>query len=87
TTIWISTFTLSGMNVLAYRHRLPVSLLIPMICGRIFLAKTILQNTKLKSLPLSNAFFTPPSTVCPGSSGQAQILCPTLLGLATFSST
>ena len=75
------------MNLLAYRHLLLVSLLTPMICGRIFLAKTILQNTKLKGLPLSNAFSTLISTVCPGSSGQVQILWPTLLGLATFSST
>ncbi|OQE48557.1 hypothetical protein PENNAL_c0557G03887 [Penicillium nalgiovense] len=39
------------MNLLAYRPRLPVSLLIPMVCGRILLAQTTLQNTKLKSLP------------------------------------
>jgi hypothetical protein len=44
-------FTLSGMNPLAYQHRRPVSLLIPMIFGRIFVPKTTLQNTKLKSLP------------------------------------
>ncbi|OQE27210.1 hypothetical protein PENNAL_c0982G09551 [Penicillium nalgiovense] len=30
------------MNLLAYRHRLPVSLLIPMVCGRVLLAKTTL---------------------------------------------
>ncbi|KAB8067026.1 hypothetical protein BDV29DRAFT_186919 [Aspergillus leporis] len=63
---------LSGMNLLTYRHPLPVSLLIPMIFGRIFLAKTTLQKTKLKGLPLSNAFSTPISTVCPDSSGQVQ---------------
>ncbi|OQE48554.1 hypothetical protein PENNAL_c0559G02243 [Penicillium nalgiovense] len=62
------------MNPLAYRHRLPVSLLISMICGRVLLATTTLQNTKLKGLPLSNAFSTLISTVCPGSSGQVQIL-------------
>jgi hypothetical protein len=36
---------------------------------------------------LSNAISILISTVCPGSSGQVQTLCPTLLGLATFPST
>jgi hypothetical protein len=55
--IWISTFTLSGMSPLAYQHRLPVSLLIPMIFGRTFLAKTIMQNTKLRGSSLIECLF------------------------------
>jgi hypothetical protein len=38
------------MNPLAYRHRLPVSLLIPMICGRIYVAKTPECETQESSL-------------------------------------
>jgi hypothetical protein len=45
------------MNLLTYRHRLPVLLLIPMIFGRIFLAKTTLQNTKLRGLSLIECLF------------------------------